>query len=269
VFWAIEIERVSCYKFLTNSKEALMQMSNANVPAPSSGGSRPFYQIWIDALTKPNEQTYADIASSPNAKATTAYIWVFIGYLVEFFLTALVSSARTASLRNMFEQYGMGNGGGALGGGGGIVTTLVAAVCGGPILAVIATLFFAIGTALIQWVAKMFKGQGTNDQLVYAFAAISAPYAIVAGVLSLFAAIPFVGLCFNIVLALAGIYILVLTIMATKAVNRFGWGEAAGSVLIPFAVIFLVCCCLVAIASAAMGAAFKDIFQQIQSGLGG
>ena len=244
-----------------------MQMSNA--PAPSSGGSKPFYQVWIDALTKPNEQTFVDIASSPNAKATTAYIWVFVGYLIEFFLTALVSSARTASLRNMLGQYGLGNGGGALGGGGGIVTTLVAAVCGGPILAVIATIFFAIGTAIIQWIAKMFKGQGTNDQLTYTFAAIAAPYAIIAGVLSLFAVIPFVGLCFNIIILLAWIYVMVLAVMATKGVNRFGWGEAAGSVLIPFVVILLVCCCLIGGISMVAGAAFKNIFQQIQNGVGG
>jgi len=244
-----------------------MQMSNA--PAPSSGGSKPFYQVWIDALTKPNEQTFADIASSPNAKATTAYIWVFVGYLIEFFLTALVSSARMASLRGVLGQYGMGNGGGALGGGGGIVTTLVAAVCGGPILAVIATVFFAIWTAIIQWVAKMFHGQGTNEQLAYAFASILAPFAIVSGVLSLFAAIPFVGLCFNAILAIAGIYILVLNIMAAKAVNRFGWGEAAGSVLIPGLAIGLLCCCLIGGISMVAGAAFKNIFQQIQNGVGG
>jgi len=245
-----------------------VQMSSA--PAPSSGGSKPFYQIWIDALTKPNEQTFADIASSPNAKAMTGYIWVAIGYLIEFFLTALVSGARAATFRNMFQQYGLGNaGGGALaGGGGGIVTTLVAAFCGGPIIAVIATVFFAIITAIIQWIAKMFKGQGTNDQLTYTLAAITAPYAILAGVLSLFAAIPFVGLCFNIILALGGIYVLVLEIMATKGVNRFGWGEAAGSVLIPGLVVGLLCCCLVGGISMAAGAAFKNIFQQIQNGVG-
>ena len=243
-----------------------MQMSNT--PMPSSGGSKSFFQVWIDALTKPNEQTFADMASSPNAKATTAYIWVFVGYLVEFFLSALVSSARMASFRSMFERYGLGNGGGL--GGGGIVTTLIAAVCGGPILAVVATIFFAIGTAIIQWIAKMFKGQGTNDQLAYSFAAIAAPFAIVSGVLSLLAAIPFVGLCFNIVLAIAGLYALVLYIMAAKGVNRFGWGEAAGSVLIPGVVVLLVCCCLGAVASMAAGAAFKNFFQQLQqNGLGG
>ncbi|HUI89888.1 MAG TPA: YIP1 family protein [Anaerolineales bacterium] len=241
-----------------------MNMPMSNAPAPSSGGTKPFYQIWIDALTKPNEQTFADIASSPNAKATTAYIWVFVGYLVEFFLSALVSGARMASFRSLFQQYGLGNGGGL--GGGGIVATLVLAVCGGPILAVIFTVFFAIGAAIVQWVAKMFHGQGTNEQLTYAFAAILAPFAIVAGVLSLFAAIPFVGLCFNVVLAVAGIYALVLYIMAAKGVNRFGWGEAVGSVLIPGLVVGLLCCCLIGGLSMVAGAGLKGLLQQLQQG---
>jgi len=75
-------------------------------------------------------------------------------------------------------------------------------------------------------------------------------------------------LCFNAILAIAGIYILVLNIMAAKAVNRFGWGEAAGSVLIPGLVIGLLCCCLIGGISMVAGAAFKNIFQQIQNGLG-
>jgi len=244
-----------------------MNMPVSNAPMPSSGGSKPFYQVWIDALTKPNENTFAEIASSPNAKAMTAYIWVFVGYLVEFFLSALVSGTRMASYRSLFQQYGLGNAGGL--GRGGIVATLILAICGGPILAVIATVFFAIWTAIIQWVAKMFHGQGTNEQLAYAFAAIVAPFAIVSGVLSLLAAIPYVGFCFNAILAIAGIYAVVLNVMAVKGVNRFGWGEALGSVFIPGIVIGLVCCCLIGGISMAAGAGLKGLFQQIQqNGLG-
>ncbi len=240
-----------------------MNMPVSDTPTPSGGGSKSFFQVWIDAVTKPSENTFAEIAASPNVKLSTAYIWVFIGYLVEFFLTALVSTGRYSSL---LSQYGGGNAGAI--GRGGIVTTIILAVCGGPIMAVIATIIFAIWTAIIQWIAKMFKGQGTYEQLAYAFAAILAPFAIISGVFSLLAAIPYVGLCFNIVLALAGIYALVLNIMAAKGVNKFGWGEAVGSVLIPAVVLLLVCCCLVAIASAAAGATMGNILQQFQQGSG-
>ncbi len=235
------------------------QMSNA--PTPSSGGSKSFFQVWIDALTKPSERTFAEMASSPNAKATTAYIWVFITALIELFFSFLINGAL---VRRAFEQGGYG---GSLPGGG-VGIALIGAVCGGPIAAVIGTIFFAIGAALIQWIAKMFGGKGTNDQLTYSFGAIAAPFYLISTVFVLLGAIPFVGICFRIVLYLAALYVFVLEIMAVKGVNQFGWGQAIGSVLIPVVVVFLVCCCLGAIASAAFGAAFKGLLQQFRNGLG-
>jgi hypothetical protein len=76
-------------------------------------------------------------------------------------------------------------------------------------------------------------------------ASISAPYAIVAGILTLLAAIPYVGLCFSALLSIAGIYIFVLNVMAVKGVNQISWGAAIGSLLIPGLVIGLVCACLI------------------------
>jgi len=236
------------------------QMSNA--PMPSSGGPQSFFQVWIDALTKPSENTFSQMASSPNAKAMTAYIWVFVTSLIELFFSFLINGAL---VRRAFEQGGYG---GSLPGGG-VGIALIGAFCGGPIVAVIVTIFFAIGAALIQWIAKMFGGKGTNDQLTYTFGAIAAPVYLISTVFVLLGAIPFVGICFRILASLLGLYVLVLYIMATKGVNQFGWGQAAGSVLIPFAVVLLVCCCLGVVASAALGTAFKSFFQQFQNGLGG
>ena len=233
------------------------QMSNAPMmqSAPTS-----FFQTWINALTKPNERTYAEMAASPNAKAMTAYLWVFIGFVIELVLTFLFQGA---AMRSMMEQRGYGN---QLPGGG-IGFALIFAVCGGPIGAVIATIFFAIGVAIIQWVAKMFGGKGTFDQAAYCLAAIAAPYAIAAGLLSALSAIPFVGFCFRLVLGLAGLYVLFLQITAVKGVNQFGWGQAAGSVLLPGLVIFLVCCCLAFAISLATGAAIGNILSSINQSL--
>ena len=232
-------------------------MSNTPVmPA----GSRPFFQVWMDALTKPNEATFAAMVSSPSAKAATAYLWIFVGYLIQFFLSSLVQGV---AMRRILEQYGS-NGQFANGFGGGLIT----AICGAPIIAVIATIFFAIGTAVIQWVAKMFGGKGNNGQLAYALAAILAPFSIVAGVLSLLSAIPFIGFCFSVIVAIAGLYILVLEIMAIKGVNQFGWGAAIGSLFIPGLVIGFLCACLVGGSLMLLGPAIKNMFQQIQQGLG-
>ena len=218
------------------------EMSNMPV---SDGRPETVLQVWSKALTKPNEQTFVEIASSPNAKSTTAYLWVFIGSLIQSFLIALVQSRLMVTY---MEQYGMGE---SLGGGG-IASTLITAICGAPILAALTTLFFAIGVFIIQWLAKMFGGRGTAEQLAYTMAAIVAPFSIVVGIISLFSAIPFVGLCFSVILSIAGIYVFVLEAMAVKAVNQVSWGAAIGSLLIPGLVIGFLCACLIGVSVAAL-----------------
>lgn len=233
------------------------QMSNEPI---MPGNPKSFFQVWMDALTKPSELTFTEIANSPNAKAMTAYLWIFVGYLIQFFLSSLV---RNPALSRILQQYG---GGGQPGSG--FVGTLIIAICGAPIFAVIATLFFAIGTAIIQWIAKMFGGQGNGGQLAYAFAAILAPFSIGAGLISLLSAIPFVGWCFSVIVGVAGLYILVLEIMAVKGVNQFGWGAAIGSLFLPGLAIGFLCACLIGGSMMLLGPAISKIFQQIQQGLG-
>ena len=113
----------------------------------------------------------------------------------------------------------------------------------------------------------MFGGRGTNDQLAYVFAAISVPYSLISSIFVLLSIIPYVGICFRIILGLAGLYILFLQIMATKAVNQFGWGPAAGSVLLPGLGLLLIGCCIFGAIFALAGTAFSEIFNQINQSL--
>jgi Yip1 domain len=236
-------------------------MSNESSNAPMmSAGPTSIFQTWINALTRPNEQTYSDIAASPNAKATTAYLWVFITSILVNFITFIIEGA---TIRERLAQSGLG----ADRVGNGIVGVLVALICVAPILAVIQTVFFAIGVAIIQWIARMFNGKGTFDQMAYTFAAISVPYSLVSSVFILLSAIPFVGFCFRLILGLAGLYILVLEIMAVKGVNQFGWGPAIGSLLIPGVVIFLVICCITVAILSLMGPVIGNIFSTINQSL--
>ncbi len=228
-------------------------MSNAPIPESAPSG---VLQIWMKALTKPSEQTFVELASSPNAKATTAYIWMFVASLIQIFLTALVQSRLFGTYMN---QLGLDSGFGNRG----LVSILVGAICGAPIGAAVTTLFFAIGVFIIQWIAKMFGGRGTSDQLAYTFAAIAAPYSIVAGVLTLFAAIPYVGLCFSAILSIAGIYVLVLEVMAVKGVNQISWGAAIGSVLIPGLVIAFLCACLIGVSIAVLLPLIRNATQNL------
>lgn len=217
----------------------------SNVPIPERS-PETIVQTWTKALTKPSEQTFAEIASSPNAKASTAYLWMFVASLIQLFLASLVQNRMMA---NYLEQFGVGTGNV---GNGGIMSVIITAICGAPIAAALSTLFFAIGVFIVQWLARMFGGRGTTDQLAYAMASISAPYAILAGILSLFAAIPYVGYCFSAILAIAGIYIFVLNVMAVKGVNQISWGAAIGSLLIPGLVIGFLVACLIGGAIAAL-----------------
>lgn len=236
-----------------------MNQPSSNMPM-SAGTPTPFYQTWVTALTKPNEQTYAQIASSPNAKATTAYLWVFLSSIVSSLFALIVQGA---TIRAQLAQSGVG--GDQLGNG--IAGVAVTLLCGAPLIAALGTLFFAIYVAIVQWIAKMFGGKGTNDQMAYAFAAIGVPYSLISAVFILLSAIPYVGFCFRLILSLAGIYVFVLQVMAVKGVNLFGWGPAFGSVLIPIAALFAVCCCVIFGLSAVLGPTISNIFGQINSGL--
>ncbi len=234
------------------------EQSNAPMSAEPAGIAG-WFSVWMAAVTKPNEQTFVDMANSGNAKATTAYIWVFIGSLVSFFLASLVQGA---AMRQIMQQYGVDGQAG-----GGIGTTLITAICGAPIAAVISVVVFAVVVAIVQFIAKMFGGKGTFDQLAYALAAISTPFVLISGVLTLLSAIPLVGLCFSVVSLIAGLYVLVLQVIAVKAVNQFGWGQAAGSLLLPFIVL---CCCLsvgVIGVMQMLGPQISETFNQINNNL--
>lgn len=216
-----------------------------NIPAPEPQSDSVF-QIWTRALTKPNELTYAEFAASPRAKATTAYLWMFIAALIQFFLSALVQR----QMMNNFQRFGLDMS--QFGNRGGIGAILIGLVCVAPVLAALSTLMFAIMTAIMQWIARMFGGTGTYDQLAYALAAIAAPLTILSGILSLFGAIPFAGLCFIPISFLVGIYVLVLQLMAIKGVNHIGWGGALGAYFIPVLVLAFICACLTGVSVAAL-----------------
>ena len=147
------------------------ELPNPPAPEPEAKPDSVF-NIWWRALSKPNEQTYAALASSPKATATTAYLWMFIASLIQFFLSALVQR----QMFNNLERYGIDIGN--LGPQGGFGAILVSLICVAPILAALSTLAFAVMTAIMQWLAKMFGGTGTYDQLAYALAAIAAPLTI-------------------------------------------------------------------------------------------
>ncbi len=220
-----------------------------------SGRSPSILQTWMTAVTKPNEQTYAQLAASPEAKTSTALLWVFIGSLIQSFVAFLMQGRIMAQ---MMQDSGIQN---QVGPG------LVGILCGAPIAAVISVVFFAAFTGIVQWVAGLFGGKGSFEKLAYVFAAITVPFTLISALLTLLSAVPYVGFCFGIVGLLAGLYVLVLQVMAVKGVNQFDWLSAAGSLLLPF--IAFICCISAGVAGliSLAGPAMQDIFNQINQSL--
>ena len=243
-----------------------MDQSDSNAPMmePKPGVSG-WFSTWIKAVSRPGEQTFVEITESPEAASRTAFLWVFIAgtlsTLVGGLLSALLASAGFQQ-GSQFEQLFGADPTSVVTGSG-----LVAVICGAPVAGLFSMLFFAIGTAIVQWVAKLFKGVGTFDKLAYAYAAITVPVTLVSMLITPFSAIPYVGICTGLLSLGISIYAIYLQVTAVKAVNRFGWGAAAGSVLLPFLVIFLVCFCVLALAAIALGPVIGNVFQQFNQGL--
>lgn len=225
---------------------------------PGGGPEMSLVDTWIAAFTKPKEETYARIAAQPSASSTKAFLWVFLASL----LTSLVGTV--ASLGGQFDTLRQflppeiarelpANVGPSIGFG--------TVICGAPIGAIFAVLFFAIGTGLVQWVAKLFGGTGTFDKLAYTFSSIAVPYTIVTAVLTLLSIIPFVGILTGLVSFALWIYAIILGVLAVKAVDRLDTGRAAGAVLLPGLVIFLLVCCCIVIGASMLVPLIGNTFQ--------
>ncbi|MCI0556801.1 MAG: YIP1 family protein, partial [Anaerolineae bacterium] len=180
-----------------------------------SGGSRSMLQTWMNAITKPNEETYAQIAAAPEAKTSTALLWVFVASLIQSFVVFLMQGVL---MSQMMQGSGLENQMG---------TGLVGVLCGAPVSAAISVVLFAAFTGIVQWIAGLFGGRGSFEKLVYVLAAIVVPFTLISALLTLLSAIPFVGLCFGLISLLAALYVIALEVMAVKAVNQFDWGKAA------------------------------------------
>ena len=233
---------------------------------PEAAGVAGWVSTWMTAITKPSEQTYAALAERPEAQTNSrAFTWVFLAGTASALISGVLQAIlELAGFRSQTPGFGDVFGGGAAQNG---LVSLGVAICVSPIAGAIGTLFFAIGIGIIQWVAGMFKGTGTYSQLAYTVAAISVPFSLISSILTPFSGVQYLNICTGILSLGLGLYAIALEIMAVKAVNRFGWGEAAGSVLLPFVVI---CCCVSIVVFGiltTLGPAISNTFNSIQQSL--
>jgi hypothetical protein len=140
-------------------------------------------------------------------------------------------------------------------------------LCSAPLTGVFSVIGFAIGTALIHWVALFLGGKANFDRIAYALGAIYAPITIISAFLVPFYAIRFAAFCILPLLLAVGIYALYLQIAAVKAVHGFGWLEASIAVFLPVILIVFLCAFTVIGLMRAIGPSLNNILQQIQPSL--
>lgn len=230
----------------------------ADLDRPPSQGAFP---VWSKVFTKPNERTFLEITSHPEAKARAAYIWVFLAGTLSGLINSLTQFTMTlVGLRQVAPDFGQLPGAPAAFGIGG----LLGAICGAPIAGLFSVIGFAIGVAIIQATAKFFGGQGTFDKLAYAFGAIAVPFSLISALMVPLNAIPFVAFCTLPVLLLLGLYVLFLEVTAIKAVHQCGWGEAAAILFLPTLLIAMLCGVAFLGLMKVAGPSINDMFQQLQ-----
>lgn len=211
-------------------------------PARPAGLSE-WFSIWMTAVTKRSEQTYAMIAEHPDARTTSrAFTWIFLAGTVSALISGIIQvvlelAGFSSQMPGIADMFGSAQGG--------IAFSLGFSICFSPIAGALAVLFFTISVGIIQWIATRFGGVGTFSKLAYTMAAVSVPFTLVSSVLTPFSSIPYLGIFTGLVSLFLAIYAIVLEVTAVKGVNRFGWGPALGSFFLP--TVVLLCCALVPI----------------------
>lgn len=239
-----------------------------NEPMSSSSNSElSLIDTWMIAFTKPNEGTFVQIAAQRSATAAKAILWVFVASLVTSFVTLVAQSFNAGRGLGALKQFlppeiaqnfplqatpsfGFGT-----------------VICGAPVGAIFAVLGFVIIVALVQWVAKLFGGTGSFDKLAYSFSAITVPYSVVSAILTLLGIIPLVGILTGLISFVLSIYVLVLEVLAIKAVNGVNTGKAIGALILPGLVFALLICCCIVIGALLLGPTIGGVFSQIQQGI--
>lgn len=241
-----------------NNQSNQILMADTDYPAPQGA-----FPVWSKVFTKPGERTFVEITEHPDAKAKSAYIWVFIVETLSGLINSLTQFIiALAGLKQVSPEFGQVSGLSGMFGAAG----LLGAICGAPIAGLFSVIGFAMGIAVVHAAARFFGGQGTFDKLAYAFGAIAVPFSLISALMVPLNAVPFLAFCTLPLLLVCGIYVLFLEVTAIKAVHRCGWGEAAAALFLPAILLGLLCGFLFLGLMRVVGPSLNDIFQQLRQG---
>jgi hypothetical protein len=220
-----------------NDKEDIMS-EEFGTPVPPT--SRPITEIWIQALTQPNEESYRQIAEDPGGSVGKAAQWVYIAGLVSYLFSVLVGS-----LTGTMDTFGdlMGTG----------FVSILCVVLFFPLFNILGLM---LNAGITQLIASALGGTGDFTKLFWTIAAYSVPFSLITAVLGI---IPIVQ-CLVLPLAFYGIF---LSLLSVKAVNQFSWGKAVMSSLAIWILLMVLVIVMVIGVLALLGPAIGNVFSDI------
>lgn len=215
--------------------------------------------IWFQAVTKPSEETYIEIARRADVK--TAYIWLAISYLISNMVSLLIIGlSRSANGYSFFNDFGYDLGG--------INPAVANLCCGLPLNISLGIALLSGMAALSNVIARGFGGVGDYRQLIYCFAAYNffLPAVSTAAILS--SQIIHGGAA--LLLLLLGyaviIYDIVLNVRVIKAVHQIKTSQAITSSFLLLAIFACVVLVILVMLGPAVGNLFSTIIVEVAPG---
>jgi hypothetical protein len=240
------VQPVTSVDFSSTSSDFLTPSLAAATQSAKTRRGLTWYEIWFSVLPNPSEKSFAFILSDPKLSLDRGLIWMFCTALIQYAVAfGLVMVIWLPMLANISAESGM-----TLGIAASIRNVSVLLfVVGVPVFASFYTLMFALQVGIQHLVARLFGGQGSYENLLFATAAYQAPLLLIS-IVAIF--IPYINFCAGPIL---GIYTIVLMLNSLRAVYRMDVVRALTVIFLPGIVMFLICC--------VVGYAFQGPIQQL------
>lgn len=233
-----------------------MQQQPPSSVQPSSGMS--ITEVWMTAVTQPNEEAYSRIANDPNASTGKAMGFLVGAWAISFIVAVVLQTVVRVIV-------GLFNGdktvvGAAFGG-------LIGAVCAAPFAGAIGAMFFIGLNGLTHLIASALGGKGTFDKLIWTVSAYMVPMFIISLLLGVPASIPWIGFLFGCLSLGLSFYMIYLNILSVKVVHQLEWMQASIASLAIWIGIICLCAIVVACMMVLLGPVIGNVFSSIQNGI--
>lgn len=192
------------------------------------------FDVWLTALTVQDLEAYEEFLKDPRATLGRAFGWIALAGLVSAlaFPVIFVTNPQMFDAASSPEFQDMATSGDT-------TSFLVFLTFFMLVIAPISGIInLAITGGVQNLVAGFFGGAGNYTRTVYALAAFLAPMTMI---VSLLAIIPVVGQC---LVALLGLYNIILNIRALRAAHSLQTGAAIGVLFAPGLILMIFACLL-------------------------